>query len=576
MYNRGPSLTKVGEGYLARHQTVIPVKLPANSTTPVSVAIDLTPASATVFPYLSTLAKVHDKIKWKKLVLTWITAAPTSTGGSVAIYFDMDRKDVGATSITEAMQNKLCALCPIWDKQFSHTIPASMLRSNEWFTTETNASTPGPVQDNTFASPGRVHMVVTPMTASSGTTEVEIGSILVQYEAVFGPPTNSTEAASAPTLFSSRREVPRDTSFLMYNAAHVGLWKHFRAGCVNPIDFWTYMSSLDSQGIPRHQLVKSFEPDYEAILTSDLKRFIIDQYQSPSMAPLPRALKAKDVFPERSDWGVITHAGSPAPAPISTRSIWQYNYGNDTLIEPLIFVRGKLSEISDGATSTMPITTVTGSRFVKFSPQPVSGCPVPFVGDEDLAGAQLDIVSGPVKEIGSYRTDFLEPSGTEGTAGESFRTGGILSGFLERKGNNFEYSNVSGNNAGLCITRFGPAPDVTVSDPQKTAVTYYIFPYAMKSALFGGNTVLAISLLNSIASTTSAYFVSRKGELQIPNLEDPADDGGSEITFPSSAPNTFVTYFNNEITKSYGDDSNPNKNNRNVRIHFIVGQQLDL
>lgn len=241
------------------NSTIIPVTMAAN-TTALTLSSDLTVGNTTTFPTLSNLSKNFDKVKWHKCNLEYVPAVPTTTGGNAALFFDPDRTDVGPTSVTQALQNARCVITPAWQK-IKYSLTKAMLRTNEWFTSDTNpiAAAPSPQTNNTFASPGRIQLYITPLLGVTFTTATIVGYIKVDYTVEFGFPSGESSTTAPPT----RRyyEQPRDVSHISYDSRHVTAWQHFAAGCVSPPDFYTFASLLDERGKVRRQLAQRFEPD---------------------------------------------------------------------------------------------------------------------------------------------------------------------------------------------------------------------------------------------------------------------------------------------------------------------------
>jgi len=172
----GPKVQTNSTSCHVRNQTIIPFSRDANTGT-TTVTTDIIAANATIFPFLSGIAQRYDKVKWHKLHIRYVPSVPTTTGGTMSMYFDNDRKDAGATTITDAMQNNHCKTHPVW-KEFSFNLTKKMLRSNEMFTTAA-ADAASANAENSFVGPGRVHLVSTPLLGVTFATATIIGYLHV-------------------------------------------------------------------------------------------------------------------------------------------------------------------------------------------------------------------------------------------------------------------------------------------------------------------------------------------------------------------------------------------------------------
>ena len=243
-----------------RSATTIPITSTANTASAV-VSTDLTVGTASAFPAASNLAKSFDKVKWKALNIRWVPALPTTSGGSVAMYFDTDRTDTGATSMTQAASNKGAVLGPIWDRS-SYRCNKQMLRSNEWFTTYRSSTTT--TTENTFASPGRVHVFYTGQPGITYTTSTVIGYLLLQYTLEFGFPSADSDS-TVPTRVSSNRSL-RNTDFCTYDERTVKVYENFVAGCEEPpSSIYEFLRYFDLEGKPLYDRLLKFKPDSESL-----------------------------------------------------------------------------------------------------------------------------------------------------------------------------------------------------------------------------------------------------------------------------------------------------------------------
>jgi hypothetical protein len=239
-----------------RSQTCLPISSTANTATAVT-SFDLSVGTSAVFPAASNLAKNFDKVKWRRMNLKWVPALPTSAGGSVAMYMDTDRTDVGATTMQLAAQNKGAVLGALWDAA-TYNIPKQMLRGNEWFTTLQGSSG----TENTFASPGRCHVLYTAQPGITYTTATVVGYLLVSYELEFGFPTGSTDS-TVPTRRSAAKL--RDSSLVSYDEETVRQYENFAAGCEVVPDFYQFLGLFDEEGHLLEHLALRFVPDEESL-----------------------------------------------------------------------------------------------------------------------------------------------------------------------------------------------------------------------------------------------------------------------------------------------------------------------
>jgi len=172
-------------------------------------------ANATTFPFLSGIATRYDKVKWHKLNIRFVSALPTTSGGTVSMYFDNDRKDVGATTIGEAMQNNHCTTHPVW-KEFRFNLTKQMLRSHEMFTTASGAdATPiGHVSDLIHAGNDLLEVE---LTASGRSLLIPfVQAIVPQVELNEGwigitPPPGLLELGDAPAVAADSAPEQPDT-----------------------------------------------------------------------------------------------------------------------------------------------------------------------------------------------------------------------------------------------------------------------------------------------------------------------------------------------------------------------------
>lgn len=154
-------------------------------------------------------------------------------------------------------------MTPVWQKM-KYVVPKQMLRPSEWFTTDSNpvAAAPSPQTNNTFPSPGRLQLFVTPLLGVTFTTPTTVGWVKLDYSVEFGFPSGESASSVPPTRRS--RAQGRLVHHVSYDRRHVALWKNFQAGCVSPPDFYTFLGCLNASGRVQHHLVDRFEPDLQS------------------------------------------------------------------------------------------------------------------------------------------------------------------------------------------------------------------------------------------------------------------------------------------------------------------------
>jgi len=172
------------------------------------------------------------------------------------MYMDTDRTDVGATTMQLAAQNKGSVLGALWDSA-SYTVPKGMLRSSEWFSTLTGSG-----NENTFASPGRCHVLYTAQPGITYSTATVVGYLTISYEMEFGFPSAATDT-TVPTR--RVRDLPSDTSLVTYDDYTVRQYENFAAGCRVMPDFFQFLGLFDKEGRLRPALAERFDPDEDSL-----------------------------------------------------------------------------------------------------------------------------------------------------------------------------------------------------------------------------------------------------------------------------------------------------------------------
>jgi hypothetical protein len=275
-----------------RSQTCLPVTSTANTATAVT-SFDLAVGTSAVFPAASNLAKNFDKVKWRRVNLKWVPALPTSAGGSVAMYYDTDRKDVGSTTMQLAAQNKGAVLGALWDSA-TYSVPKQMLRPNEWFTTLTGTASAS--EENTFTSPGRCHVLYTAQPGLTYSTSTVVGYLLVSYEMEFGFPSAATDT-TVPTRRA--REQLGDTSLVVYDEKTVRQYENFAAGCKVVPDFYQFLGLFDEEGRLQTHLCARFDPDEVSLRLLPSERRATSVRTLTGVLPSVRADLVSDFLP---DW----------------------------------------------------------------------------------------------------------------------------------------------------------------------------------------------------------------------------------------------------------------------------------
>ena len=211
-------------GVMISNQTIIQVNSAASNGT-IKATGDIVATNATVFPFLAQIAAKYDKIKWHKIQLRWIPALPTTAGGTVAMYFDSDRKDAAPADLAEALQNKGCVISPVW-RGVSYNLSRRQLRSNEMFTTGLGSISGN--TENTFAGPGVIQILVTPLVGVTISAPTPLGSVEVCYTAELMFPSGASGTVPTRKL----RSIPRGLYFTTNE--HLEAYNNFCAGCDHP------------------------------------------------------------------------------------------------------------------------------------------------------------------------------------------------------------------------------------------------------------------------------------------------------------------------------------------------------
>jgi len=129
--------------------------------------------SSTGFAWLAKFADIYDKYVCKSLKLTFIPTLPTTSSGSIAIWFDSD--DASPTdTFPVAASNESALVCPIFE-QSSVSIPPHLLANLPWYNATSTTTAPS-IQ-------GYVNSVTTDVVLLNGaaTGDTQIGYVMAEY-----------------------------------------------------------------------------------------------------------------------------------------------------------------------------------------------------------------------------------------------------------------------------------------------------------------------------------------------------------------------------------------------------------
>jgi len=135
-----------------------------------------------------------------------------------------------------------------------------MLRSNEWFTTY-DAETAS-LDENTFPSPGRVHLFATNQVGVTYSTSTTIGYLWVSYEVELGFPSAPTD-----TTVPARRSASsgRSVDHVCYTDDEVGRYYNFVAGCYPRPSFYDFLSLFQENGEIDMKRASRYDPDEQSL-----------------------------------------------------------------------------------------------------------------------------------------------------------------------------------------------------------------------------------------------------------------------------------------------------------------------
>lgn len=260
-------------GMFVTNQTIIPVNSAATNGT-VKATGDIVATNNAVFPFLSEIASKYDKIKWHRIQLRWIPALPTTAGGTVAMYFDSDRKDAAPADLAEALQNKGCVISPVW-RGVTYNLTRAQLRSNEMFTTGLGAT--AAKSENTFTGPGVIQVIVTPLIGVTISAATLLGSIEVCYTAELMFPSGS--AGTVPTRKS--RSIPRGLYFTTNE--HLEAYLNFCAGCDQAPGWMEFLELFDENG--------TFDAKKSLVYGPDVESFSFQRFKGVDQRPTTQIMK---------------------------------------------------------------------------------------------------------------------------------------------------------------------------------------------------------------------------------------------------------------------------------------------
>jgi len=554
------------------NSTILPVNLPPQ-VTETTISIDLSPGNAQAFPFTAGLIDKFDKVRWKGVSMRWIPNVPTSVGGGVAFYFDMDRKDVGAVTLEDALQNKGCVQGPVWSPDIHFNIPREMLRSGEWFTTTSSADTTA--ADNTFGSPGRIHLIVTPFSGVVGTTPVRLGSLQIDYALDFAAVSNQSTPEVPPTFKDRTTLNYRDTGLVVYNRVHLLMWMFFRAGCSKKPSFFEYLSILDHAGSVIPELSAQFMPDSHSLDKDALREAVLtSSLRSLSLVPTPRGLVDDSTYPAVPDLGTLVYNFGAPPLPPGSSGFnvplkWLQGNGTDPTQYITPFTHGMIFGNQKALIKNNPKTSLGGPSGFVLSSVGIKG--IPQLQPQVLRGpvSSLDYVEQAVDDADFRASNkFCENYSADLFGNEAFKTSFYLPGYLKYDGGN----SFAGAVTNTALWRIGRAPeDVTPEDTPANAknvrVDYYMFPSGVDATLRAGQRCVWIVLSSQSASgNRSIYFTSTAEYLTFPDLSQNA----TEIANEAFA--TFHPKFNTEFQK-YGENVSATIVARSVRL-WILGNIL--
>ena len=277
-------------GVFVTNQTIIPVNSATTNGT-VKATGDIVATNTTVFPFLAQIAQKYDEIKWHKIQLRWIPALPTTAGGTVAMYFDSDRKDAAPADLAEALQNKGCVISPVW-RGVSYNLTRQQLRTNEMFTTGLGSTAAN--SENIFTGPGVIQVLVTPLVGVTISAATPLGSIEVVYTAELMFPSGSS--GTVPTRKS--KSIPRGLYFTTNE--HLQAYHNFCAGCDTPPGWMEFLELFDENGDFNARKAVAYGPDTESF---EFERFLgIDESPSSHIMRFSGGLRIEPTIDPLSDF----------------------------------------------------------------------------------------------------------------------------------------------------------------------------------------------------------------------------------------------------------------------------------
>lgn len=135
-----------------------------------TVPIDISDSD---FNWLVKFTTIYDKYCFKSIKITWVPTLPTTTSGSVAIYFDSD-ETAAATSFVTAATNDSALVCPVFETCTAQ-VPKHLLTSLPWYSA--NSTVTGPAVQGTLAYATTGITLINSAAAGS----VNLGYIMLEY-----------------------------------------------------------------------------------------------------------------------------------------------------------------------------------------------------------------------------------------------------------------------------------------------------------------------------------------------------------------------------------------------------------
>lgn len=152
----------------------------------------INPGDPTTFPWLAKMARCFESYRLRRCKFVYIPRCPTSTNGMVGMSPDMNPKDVGPTSVTEALQNYRSANDSAW-KSFSIDLQGEMLNKRKSFFCRPLA----PEADIDLYDSGNLYLIT-----EGQVDDAIIGQIWIEYEGEFLTPEGKPTNEFSPTMLN--------------------------------------------------------------------------------------------------------------------------------------------------------------------------------------------------------------------------------------------------------------------------------------------------------------------------------------------------------------------------------------